>query len=142
MQKYNAIRLFILQPLAQKSSEKHHRAIQALLPARAWCLTGFDPWRSCYKDACGKDCSAVEETTKITKCSVNAKAISVPIFLGYFNATYPSFYVSLGLNWYFNSSPVRHESKCWFAKISFERSVISLQTPVIKGSPELPCVVQ
>lgn len=137
VQKYNTIRLFILQPPAQKSSEKHHHATQAF-PARTRCLTGSDSWRCCNENAHGKDCSAVKEILEITKCSINAKAISVPIFLRHFNATYASVYVSLGLDWYFNCSLVEHESECWFAKISFERSVIPFQTPVIKGSSELP----
>lgn len=51
-------------------------------------------------------------------------------------------FVSFGLDWYFSCSLVEHESKCWFAKISFERSVISFQTPVIKGSSELQWTVQ
>lgn len=132
----NSIRLFILQPPAQNSSEKHHHAIRALFPACIWCLPGSDSWRSCNKDACGKDCPAFKETIKISKCSINAKAISVPIFLRYFNATCPSFYVSPGPDWYFNCSPVEHESKCWFAKISFEHSVISLQTqPLLSKAP-------
>lgn len=79
---------------------------------------------------------------KVSKCSINAKAISVQISMRYFDLTYPSFYESLSLDWHFNCSPVEHESKGWFAKISFEHSVILFQTPVIKESIELLCVVQ
>lgn len=89
-----------------------------------------------------KDCFAFNKVIKVSQCSINAKANSVQIFSTYLDRTSPSFYLSLSSDWHFICSQVEHESNDWCAKISFEHSVISHQTPVIKGSLELPCAVQ